>query len=115
MADDRPLINLTGDEEKSDISKSINTMLDTKNINLTTEIDNPLAMSVLEVMGEDSAKRVPQVGTLLVGLAEKLKRNFVPFKRGRANELIQMADAASGAARDREKGRMRDKLLGDLA
>jgi len=112
MADDRPLINLTGDEEKSDISKSINTLLDPKNTQFTTEIDNPLAMSVLEVMGEDSLKRVPNVGVLLIALAEKLKRNYVPFGRKRAGEIISVADAASGSARDREKGRMRDKLLG---
>lgn len=108
----RKLFNLEGEADKSDVESSLGYLLDKDNALLTTEIDNPIAVTMLEVFADDLREEMSEISDVIDGYVKKFKINMIPYKRKRATEAIQIADAASGRKAEREKSRLREKLFG---
>lgn len=106
------VLDLTGEAERDPVDAALSYLFDPKNALLTTELDNPMAITVLEIFGEDCQEEIPEITELTTSLIEKFKINMIPYKRKRVGEGTLMADAASGRKAERERARLSDRLLG---
>ena len=87
-------------------------LLDPENIELKTEIANPVAFSVFEVMSEFFSKQYDkEVGKLTKSFIDHNRINWVSHNRESRKEVIQAL--ANLEEKEAIKGRM-DRLLGDL-
>jgi len=95
-------------EAESDVKHSIGQLLDKKNAPLTTELHNPHAITVLEVL---SNVLPDKSGKALKIFIDDFKINMIPFQRKRAAEAINMARAATGRAEAELQERVKKSML----
>lgn len=85
------------DNAEGEVLKSL---IDPELVDMTTEISDPHAMSVLEVVGELLAtEKLPKSSQLIATFVKKEKKNMVPNKRKRAEEIIRGVGASRKAKR----------------
>jgi len=92
--------------EEHSFEKILSQLLDTKKVELHTEINQPVAITGLDTLAF-YFKDVPVVHKLLKYALFRLRINYVPFKRKRAEEIIE----AVKKAREEEKEKDLKKLL----
>ena len=107
MSSDDAIIAPFTDSE-SDVKHSIGQLLDKKNAPLTTELHNPHAITVLEVLGNILPDKS---GKALKIFIDDFKVNMIPFQRKRAQEAISMARAATGQREAELQERVKKSML----
>jgi hypothetical protein len=92
-AQDEALFAPFAEGAETDLKHAIGELLDKKNAALTTELHNPNAITVLEVLG---ALLPGASAKVIKAFVEHFKVNMIAYQRKRAQEAIQMARAAQG-------------------
>lgn len=88
------------DQEKDAEGEVLKSLIDPKLVDMTTEISDPHAISVLETVGELLAEeKLPKSSALIVSFVAKEKKNMVSNKRKRAEEIIRGVGASRKAKR----------------
>ena len=88
------------DPEHDAEGEVLKSLIDPKLVDMTTEIADPHAMSVLEMVGELLLEdKLPRSARLIADFVMKEKRNMVPNKRKRAEEIIRGVGASRKAKR----------------
>lgn len=102
----KPFTNSGANEDAE--GKVLQSLIDPKLKDLTTEINDPHAMAALEIVGEQlTVEGLPKSSKLLEKYVEKDKLNMIANKRKRAEEIIR----GVGASR-KSKRTLTEKLIG---
>lgn len=93
----KPLARNNNDDAEGKVLQSL---IDPKLVEMTTEITDPHSMSVLEIVGDQLlAEGLPKSSALIGKFVLKEKTNMVPNKRKRAEEIIRGVGASRKAKR----------------
>jgi len=101
--------------DENEFSKLISELINDKNIELKTEISNPLVMSILDSLGEYlEQKGLKQSSSLLKTFLFWFRVNMISFKRKSRNEYIKAINSLySSEITEKEKEeKLLNKLLG---
>lgn len=94
----KPLASLRDDNDAE--GQVLKSLIDPQLSDMTTEIADPHSMSVLEMVGNLLRdESLPKSSAIIAEFVRTEKRNMVPYKRKRAEEIIRGVGASRKAKR----------------
>ncbi len=103
-------------EMEQGLAEKLDVLFSPENINLKTDIPNPLALAGLEVLAE-ACEEVGMIKThdRIMSIINKRNINYVSYKRESRTEYLEGLKSLGGGYREPDMSvSMRDRLLKDL-